>query len=198
MPLPEQPPVPAIGGRIRQVRGDRALTLDRLARLSGVSKSMLSQIERGQTNPTFATLWNLTRSLGIGIEELFDEPAAAGAGDDGAELLGAHFTPTIKSPDGLCTLRILSPLELASRIEWYDLEIAPGGALRSAAHGPGTVEHLSLLSGRLTIESGRRVIDAGAGETARYPVDREHAISNLHQQPAQAFLVVTSRVPADK
>ena len=49
---------PQLGPRLQQIRKKRRLTLDQLAVMSGVSRSMLSQIERGQTNPTFATLWN--------------------------------------------------------------------------------------------------------------------------------------------
>ena len=60
---------PLLGPRLHQLRKRKKLTLDELAVMSGVSRSMLSQIERGQTNPTFATLWNLTRALGVRSEE---------------------------------------------------------------------------------------------------------------------------------
>src|SRR5215510_4211100 len=70
-------PPPPIGGKLHLIRKARNLTLSQVEELSGVSKSMLSQIERGKVNPTFATLWHLTQSLGIDIGELLEKARSA-------------------------------------------------------------------------------------------------------------------------
>src|SRR5262245_40313809 len=67
------PPPPPIGPKLRQYRLKENMTLADLQDLTGISKSMLSQIERGSVNPTFARVWRLTRSLGIGVGELLGE-----------------------------------------------------------------------------------------------------------------------------
>lgn len=69
--------LPDVGQKIKALRTERKLTLDGLAKASGVSKSMLSQIERGLTNPTLATIWSLTQSLGIDISSLLAKPGMA-------------------------------------------------------------------------------------------------------------------------
>ena len=181
--------VPQIGDKVRDARKEKKLTLDQLAKLSGVSKSMLSQIERGQANPTFATLWSLTQSFGMDIYELLEgaprEPEVAKI-----EAVPANLTPTMSSPDGSCVMRILSPVENAALCEWYELSFEAAGALRSAPHVEGTREHLTVLSGRIEVESAGDTETVEAGGTARYPADCDHALINVGEGNAVALLVV--------
>ncbi|MCZ4281124.1 XRE family transcriptional regulator [Kiloniella laminariae] len=183
--------VPQIGDRIRDLRKEKSLTLDQLAALSGVSKSMLSQIERGQANPTFATLWNLTQSFGMDIHELL-EGTPRGPEPDVVriELVPGNLTPTMTSPDGSCVMRILSPVENAAVCEWYELRFEPGGVLRSAPHARGTREHLTVLAGSITVESAGARDSVITGGTARYPADCDHALINPGDCEALALLVV--------
>jgi quercetin dioxygenase-like cupin family protein len=112
------------------------------------------------------------------------------------ETVAAHSTPSMSSPDGLCQLRILGPIDLAGQFEWYQLTIQPGGALESAAHEPGSREHLSVLSGSLEVSAAGTSQRLVAGETARYAADGPHAIRHLAaadgspSQVAVALLVV--------
>ena len=183
---------PRIGPIIQKERKARKLTLEQLAALSGVSKSMLSQIERGHANPTFAVLWSLTQALGIQFTDLVGAGATATTGGQ-IDVLTAALTPEIRSPDGKCRLRILSPPRLAGQTEWYQIEIAPGGTLDSAPHAPGSVEHFTALSDGLTIQSGESSVPVKSGETARYHVDVPHSITNTSAVPALGFLVLLYR-----
>ena len=183
--LPTEPP--RVGQTLAALRLSRALSLDELSRQAGVSKSMLSQIERNQANPTVAVVWRLANALGVSLAELLQGEKAA---DPVIATVASHATPTLRSPDGLCALRILGPIELAGQFEWYELAVQPGGALESLAHEPGSREHLSLLDGRLSVESGEATTELSAGETARYAVDAPHAIRNPGTETALALLVV--------
>jgi transcriptional regulator with XRE-family HTH domain len=181
---------PQIGPYIHQLRRRQGLTLDGLAKISGVSKSMLSQIERGQTNPTLATVWALAEALKVDVSELigFRQPEKRVRID----VASASFTPEIRTEDGRCLLRILSPADRADSLEWYELTFAPGGALISSPHARGTREHLTVLEGSLDViaASERQTVPLGA--TARYPADVEHEIRNDGPGDAKALLVVTS------
>jgi transcriptional regulator with XRE-family HTH domain len=179
---------PSLGPRLQQIRKRRKLTLDDLAVMSGVSRSMLSQIERGQTNPTFSTLWNLTRALGLDLSDLVK--GHSGRQAPSITILPVHFTPEIRTEDGSCLLRILSPATNAGGFEWYELIIRPGGALVSEPHGPGSIEHLTVLEGALEVTSGGETSRLPAGATARYPADVPHAIHNKDDEVARALLVV--------
>ncbi|GAA4125422.1 helix-turn-helix domain-containing protein [Aminobacter aganoensis] len=181
---------PKIGPVLQKERKERHLTLDRLAALSGVSRSMLSQIERGEANPTFAVLWSLTQALGIDFSQLIAGGITHQRKADAIELVTLALTPEIKSPDGAWRLRILSSPALAGRIEWYEVEIAPACKLQSAPHAPGTFEHLTAYTDGLLVETelGRQPLKSG--ETARYRADIAHEITNDGAGTARALMVV--------
>lgn len=181
---------PEVGATLQKLRQKRGLTLDDLSRAAGVSKSMLSQIEREKANPTIAVAWRLANALGVGIEELLS------AGDEAVEaihVLEPHETPTLPGNHTGYVLRILGPMELAGKYEWYELTLAPNGVLKSNPHDPGTMEHLTLLSGAMDVEVDGVAKKLKVGGTARYHADRAHAISNPGKTEAKAMLVVIHR-----
>jgi len=179
---------PEIGSRLQALRKSQGLSLDDLAATSKVSRSMLSQVERGLANPTFATLWALTQALGIDISQLIGD--AADERDQQIEVIEAHNVPRIQSADGHCTLRILSPPETTGKAEWYWLEIEPGASMTSQPHTAGCREHLSIIDGEAMVISAEVQQKAGAGATLRYRADVPHSISNAGAGRLQALLVV--------
>ncbi len=179
---------PRVGDTLATLRQAQSLSLDELSRKAGVSKSMLSQIERAQANPTVAVVWRLANALGVSMGDLLGNPRQPAK--PAIELVPLHATPSLRSPDGLCELRILGPIELAGQFEWYALSLQLGGALESQAHEHGTREHLTVLSGALEVVSGDTQQRLKNGETARYAADRPHTIRNLGKTPASAWLVV--------
>jgi len=179
---------PRVGDRLAHLRQTKGLSLDELSRQAGVSKSMLSQIERAQANPTVAVVWRLANALGVDIGSLLgDQPRLA---VPAISIVHAHGTPSLRSPDGLCDLHILGPIELAGNFEWYTLTIQAGGVLESGAHEHGTREHLTVITGSLEVVTGGEQQRVKQGETARYAVDRTHSIRNPTKSTATALLVV--------
>lgn len=183
---------PDIGQKIKQLRSAKNLTLDHLAGKSGVSKSMLSQIERNKTNPTVGTLWSLTQALGIDIGELLKNKLEKKETGKKITIMKAHQTPEIQSADGKCVLRILGPVNLVSNIEWYDIVIEKGGILSSDPHSKGTYEHLTVLEGQIDVESDGENQILNSGDTARYSADVYHHIKNIGAGDAHAILMVYS------
>lgn len=187
LPFPDTLEPPRVGATLLALRQAQGLSLDELSRRAGVSKSMLSQIERNQANPTVAVVWRLANALRVELAELLsgERPSSPSI-----EVIHAHNIPSMSSPDGLCQLRILGPIDLAGDFEWYELTVQPGGALESAAHEPGSREHLSVLAGTLEVSASQTTQTVQAGETARYAVDGPHAIRNHGNSTATALLVV--------
>ncbi len=180
---------PQIGPVLQRHRKNLGLTLDQLAGMSGVSKSMLSQVERGLANPTFATLWSLTRALKLEFADLLEDGAEPAA-DNAIEVVTAGHTPEMRSPDGACRLRILSPPQLSGKMEWYEVEIEPNGVLPSRPHSRGAFEHFTALAGTFDVASGASVRSLKAGETARYPADVPHSIANTSGRKAKGLMIV--------
>ena len=172
--------------RLKKTRKSKGLSLEAMAKLSGVSRSMLSQIERGQSSPTVATLWSLTRALQVDFAGLLDD-------DDGAgtirEIMRANRTPTIDSQGEGCRIHILSPPGQAGRLEVYDIRFAGGASLISAPHRQGCHEDLTVLEGALEVTSGDESAELAQGDTLRYAADCAHAI-RATGAPARALLIV--------
>ncbi|KQX01285.1 DNA-binding protein [Massilia sp. Root418] len=187
--IPNNAP-PEVGAALQRLRLARGLTLEDLSRIAGVSKSMLSQIEREKANPTIAITWRLANALGVAIGELLSEQ---GKSVETIRILDAHETPTLPGAHAGYTMRILGPMELAGKYEWYELTLAAGGELVSQAHDPGTTEHLTVLHGAMELEVGGSKKKVKMGGTARYPGDLDHAIRNAGKTEAKAILVVIHR-----
>jgi len=181
---------PEVGAALQRLRLARGLTLEDLSRIAGVSKSMLSQIEREKANPTIAITWRLANALGVPIGELL---ATAQRETETVRVIEAHEIPTLPGHHAGYVLRILGPLELASKYEWYELTLAPGGELASQGHDPGAQEHLTLLHGSVEVEVGPDKKKVKLGSTARYPGDQQHIIRNVGKTEAKALLVVIHR-----
>ncbi|KMQ81113.1 putative transcriptional regulator [Candidatus Burkholderia pumila] len=177
---------PRVGEQIRRLRNERKLTLDDLSRAAGVSKSMLSEIERDKANPTIAIAWRLTNALGISLEQLFAQQKPVEA----IRVASPHDIPTLSGDNGGYRLRVWGPLELAGKFEWYEITLRPGAALTSNAHEPGTREHLTVLNGSIEIDASGMTRWLKSGETARYAADDAHAIRNVGRSKAKALLVV--------
>lgn len=186
--IPSSPP--EVGATLQKIRQKRGLTLEDLSRAAGVSKSMLSQIEREKANPTIAVAWRLANALGIGIEELL---ATNTREAETIHLLEPHETPTLPGSHAGYVLRILGPMDLAGKFEWYELTLAPNGALKSSPHDPGTMEHLTLLNGAMDVEVDGITKKLKVGGTARYQADKAHAIHNAGKTEARALLIVIHR-----
>ena len=181
---------PEVGATLQRLRLARGLTLEDLSRIAGVSKSMLSQIEREKANPTIAITWRLANALGVQIGELLSSQVRT------AELIrvvDAHEIPTLPGSHAGYSLRILGPMDLAGKYEWYELTLAPGGELASQGHDPGTNEHLTVLTGAVEIEVGIEKRRVKHGATARYPADQGHVIRNTGKLESKALLVVVHR-----
>jgi XRE family transcriptional regulator, regulator of sulfur utilization len=171
--------------RLKNARRTQGLSLEAVEKLSGVSRSMVSQIERGESNPTVATLLNLTRALNVDFAGLLGEEAA----EDRVEILHEHQTPALDRAGDGCKIRILSPPQDTGRFEVYELIFAEGGKLESKPHERGTREQLIAEDGKLEVTSGVAKGVINKGDTARYAADVPHCIEALGGA-ARAILMV--------
>lgn len=175
-----------LGTRVKQLRGERGWSLEELARVSGVSRSMLSQIERRRANPTLTVALRIAHALGIDLTELVRLPGTSPQ----LKVIRADDRSFHFRSDKCCQIRTLSPLHLEKDVEFYQVRLARDGELRSEAHFQGTREFLTVESGRVRVESGPEFAELGTGDSANYRADIPHAISNTGRAEAVLFLVV--------
>ena len=174
-----------LGATVQRLRKAYNLSLSELSSQSGVAKSIISQIERNETNPTLATIWRLAQALDVSIERVLQTT------EDGPflEKTSKADTPILVSDDGKCRLEIIGWIKTVEWLQCYEFAAAPGGVLESEAHQRGSVESLSVRDGELEVEVAGAKSSVKAGETLRYRCDRPHIIRNLGKTPAQATMV---------
>ena len=174
-----------LGRTVQRLRKAYNLSLSDLSEQSGVAKSIISQIERNETNPTLSTIWRLSHALDVSIERVLQ-----GAQDEPfIEKTTRGDTPILMSEDGKCRLAITGWIKTVEWLQWYDFAADPGGVLESDAHQRGSVECLSVIDGELEVEVAGVTETAKAGETLRYRCDRPHVIRNRSGKPAHATMV---------
>jgi len=174
-----------LGKTIQRLRKAYNLSLSELAEQSGVAKSIISQIERNETNPTLATIWRLSQALDVSIERVLasadDEPFI--------EKISQADTPILMSEDGKMRLAIIGWINTVEWLQWYDVTSEPGGVLDSEGHQRGSVECLSVVDGEFEVEAGGVSKRAKAGETLRYRSDRPHSVRCVGDGRGQATMV---------
>ncbi|WP_349370780.1 XRE family transcriptional regulator [Salinarimonas sp.] len=174
-----------LGKTIQRLRKAYNLSLSELAEQSGVAKSIISQIERNETNPTLATIWRLSQALDVSIERVLatvdDEPFI--------QKSSRADTPILVSDDGKMRLAIIGWIKTVEWLQWYDVLSEPGGVLDSEAHQRGSVEHLSVLEGEFAVEVAGVIQHARKGETLRYRCDRPHTVRCVGEEPGRATMV---------
>ena len=175
--------------RVTELRQSHQFTLEQLAAASGVSRSMLSQIERGQTNPTLGVTFRIARAFGMSIGELVD----GGSHRISIEVVHGNDPNHLFRADDQCQIRTLSPLHLEKSVEFYELRIEPDSALESTAHFDGTKEMFTLTRGKVRIHSGDTHCDLAAGDSAHYRADISHRIENVGGNQALGYLIVSYR-----
>lgn len=161
------------------------MTLDDLSAKSGVSKSILSQIERDLSNPTVTTISRIAEALGEKLSDFFSKIEV----EEENSIESSKETPSITSKDGLCELNILGAGETVNWLQWYILEMKPKGVLDSGSHGPKTFENLTVIEGQIEVSCGESKEKLSKGDTFRFQSNRDHTLKNISKQKAQVLMV---------
>jgi transcriptional regulator with XRE-family HTH domain len=172
------------GKRVRELRRARDWSLDALSQASGVSRSMLSEIERGEAMPTLALALAIARALGTRLGDLVD------GGQESPLQVVRHNDPMYHyRTAGDCQIRTLSPLDPDRMIEYYRLDFDRGGELRSQPHFTGTREIVYVDVGRVRVESDDDHVVLTAGDSVTFAADVPHAIVNVGRSRARVYLI---------
>jgi transcriptional regulator with XRE-family HTH domain len=178
------PPVFA-GARIRALRREKGWTLVELAAASGVSRSMLSQIELDQVNPTLLVAHRMARAFGMSLGELVDPPQRVPAIEVARSRAG---TFSVRSGKG-ARLRALAPPRLESQIGFYDLRLRPGAILKGGPQPAGTRNVVAVHQGVVKVVAGPNECELGAGDSAHCPADVPYTFENTGRGEAIAYIV---------
>ncbi|HHY68053.1 MAG TPA: helix-turn-helix domain-containing protein [Alicyclobacillus sp.] len=162
-----------IGQILRSLRRDRGWTLDKMAAVTGVSKPMLGQIERGESNPTVVTLWKIAAGLGVPFSTFLQDPD-----DPRVAIVPRSRQPGVEDDDGGYVVRSLVTAADPQPAELFHVFLAPGCTHRASAHGAGVTELIWVQKGRMDLEVGEKVYSLDEGDAARFVAHLDHRYKN--------------------
>lgn len=172
------------GARIREFRQARKLRLRELAARAGISPGFLSQVERGQANPSVGTLRRLAEELGVTLPDLFTDQQF-----NGLRILRKAARPVIEVSD-FSAKYLLSQKPLRN-LEVYAAEFAPGATAGEAyVHGDAQ-EILIAVVGSPTLELDGSTYQLDAGDSAEYRTSVPHTVHNLSDSPVELLWIVS-------
>ena len=177
---------PVVGANLRRLRMKRGLSLERLARASGVSRAMLGQIELGQSTPTINVLWKIARALAVPFSALITHRSASRT-----MVMAASRAKVLTSHDGAFTSRALFPFDEPRTVEFYELRLAPLSVEQADAHPPGTTENLVVTTGTLEMTVGAERHLLATGDSILFEADVPHQYRNPGNTEALMYLVMT-------
>ncbi|MGJ7039876.1 transcriptional regulator with XRE-family HTH domain [Shinella sp. BE166] len=177
----------AIGERLRLLRTARNQTLDDLASASGVSRAMISRIERGEASPTAQLLSRLCAALDLTLSAFF-----AFSQGDGEPLSRREKQTVWRDPETGYQRRAVSPPNTASRVEVVDVEFPAGARI---AYPPetakaGMTQHVWLFSGTLRMTIAGTVHDLLPGDCLYMSITEGHVFENPGTEPAHYAVVL--------
>ena len=174
-----------VGANLRRLRRKRGLSLEGLARRSGVSRSMISQTELGQSAPTIGLLWRVARALDVTFSEL-----VARSGIE-PRVLAAATARILTSPGGSFSSRALFPSDQPVRAAFYELRLRVGGEELAEPYAPGTVHNLIVAVGSVDVAVGAAAYHLDRGDAILFSADVPHRYSNTSGIEAVFYLVVS-------
>jgi transcriptional regulator with XRE-family HTH domain len=197
-PLTASPPAPAdddsgseqvgaiVGHNLRRFRTSQGLSLERLAKASGVSRAMLGQIELGRSVPTISLLWKVARALEVPFATLLGTTATTGT-----VVMRAQTSKVLSSKTGSFTSRALFPFIPERKVEFYELRLCARGVEDADPHAPGTHENLVVHQGNVEIVVGSQCHRLGPGDAILFEADLPHSYRNTGDGEAVMYLVMT-------
>ncbi|MEO8152081.1 MAG: helix-turn-helix domain-containing protein [Rhizobacter sp.] len=176
-----------IARRVRELRAAHGFTLDQLATRSGVSRSMISVVERGESSPTAALLDKLAAGLGVSLGSLFDEPDAGVA----SPLARREAQPQWRDPASGYVRRNLSPPGFDSPIQMVEVTFPPGGHVTYDNTFRADVQQLWVIEGSIEVSVGAERHRLAEGDCLAMRLDAPTAYSNPTKKRARYVVVLT-------
>ena len=173
-----------IGRKINKIRRNKGLSLDKLADLTGVSKSMLGQIERGESIPTVTTLWKIATGLRMSFTSLLEEEKSA------VSVVSVEDIEPLYGEGQDYRVFPFFPFDPKKQFEIFLLEFGAGYVHNAESHNVGVEEYLIITKGKLEVEVDSETFTIHEGNAIRFFADLPHIYRNLTEEITKAILVL--------
>jgi transcriptional regulator with XRE-family HTH domain len=161
-----------ISENLKRVREEKKLSLDTVAKFSGVSKSMLGQIERCEVNPTVSTMWKIANGLKVSFSQFINHA------ESNVELIDINSLEPLIEDEGRVKIYPTFSFDSTRRFEVYSVEFNKKGYLSTEPHLHGTQEFITVFNGEVTVTLGEKRFVVNAGKAIRFKADEPHSYEN--------------------
>lgn len=169
---------------IKAIREQKKLTLDAAAELTGVSRSMLAQIEKGDVNPTISVLWKIANGYKVSFTSLVEKQS-----DDVTVLRQADLTP-LREDEGRYLNYPVFAFNEKTLFETYRIVIEPAGALVAQPHLRGSEEYFTVFAGEVEITVAGEPFQLSKGDSIRFAADVPHTYRNTSNEVAELSMLI--------
>lgn len=172
-----------IAQNLKRLRAGRNLSLGQLAELAGLSKVMLSQIERGASNPTINTIWKIAAGLQVPYTALLDRPA------EDAQIVQKDTLTAQQDEAGHYRIYCYYPSMAERNFEWFLLELDAGSDYVSVGHLERAQEYIMVFEGTLLLEQGGQTYRLGPEDSLHFAASAQHTYRNEGVVMAKALIL---------
>lgn len=180
-----------LSGNMRARRLELELSLEELAERCGVSRAMLSDVERGLKNPSIRVVCQIAEALGCSVSQLIGETTQATS--EGSQVLRRTERQVLIDARSGVARHLLSPGLVRRGIElvWYS--IPPGESTGVfPPHQPGTEENITVVEGILECKLQEEIVTLSADDSIFFQADVPHEFRNVGSEVCHYFLVIAS------
>lgn len=172
-----------IAENLKKIRSQQNLSLSQLAERTGLSKVMLTQLEKGGANPTINNIWKITSALGVPYTALLDSTGST------AKVIRRADLPVQSSEDGSYRLICYYSSSAERNFEWFQMELDSGSSYTSVGHRDRALEYVIVLDGKLKIETQGVGYELKPGDSISFQASQEHRYCNAGVSKVTAYII---------
>ncbi|MDX8360522.1 helix-turn-helix domain-containing protein [Cytobacillus sp. IB215316] len=161
-----------LGKNLKAIREKQKLSLEKASDLSGVSKAMIGQIERGESSPTITTIWKIANGLKVSFTSLINVP------EPEAKIVLRSEVQAVSDDNGRYRVFPTFPFSEDKQFELYSIEIEPEGKLDSRGHKDGSEEYITVFDGEVLVSINGANYKLKNGDSIKFKADRPHSYYN--------------------
>lgn len=161
-----------IAENLKKYRKNEGLTLDKVATMTGVSKTMLGQIERLDSTPSISTIWKISNGLKLSFTSLIEEQT------EDIEVIKKSELHEITMDSDKYKVYPYFSFEQDKQFEIYMVEIKPGGFLESERHTNGATEYLTVYEGELELVVNNQIYYLEKNDSIKFKANCQHSYRN--------------------
>ena len=173
-----------IAANVKGIRERKKLTLDAAAAATGVSRSMLAQIEKGEVNPTISVLWKIANGYKVSFTSLLE------SGGDSVSVARQGEIQPLSEDEGRYVNYPIFAFNEKTLFETYRIVIRPGGFLAAQPYLNGSEEYITVFCGKVEITVANERYLLGKGDSIRFLANVPHAYRNAGEETAELSMLI--------